>query len=102
MATAGVHLTTCMWMVVSAAILTPLTWFGTPKDFWPIAVGALITTVTACVLIMVNVGMEGAKLEAVEYPPASASGFFQGIFLNLYILDIIKLVTIYKCMTNWF
>jgi len=77
MASAGVHLSTCMWMVVSAAILTPLTWFGTPKDFWPIAVGALITTVTACVLIMVNVGMEGAKLEAVEYPPASASGFFQ-------------------------
>lgn len=77
MATAGVHLTICVWMVVTAAVLTPLTWFGTPKDFWPIAVGALVTTVTACILIMVNVSLESQRLEAIEYPPASAHGFFQ-------------------------
>jgi vesicular inhibitory amino acid transporter len=77
MAAVNVHLTICMWMVVTATILTPLTWFGTPKDFWPIAVGALITTVIACVLIMVNVGEKSAQLDAIEYPPASANGFFQ-------------------------
>ena len=31
MAAANVHLTICVWMVVTAAVLTPLTWFGTPK-----------------------------------------------------------------------
>lgn len=24
----------CMWMVIVALFLTPLTWMGTPKDFW--------------------------------------------------------------------
>ncbi len=24
----------CLWMVIVAIFLTPLTWMGTPKDFW--------------------------------------------------------------------
>ena len=24
----------CLWMCMVAIILTPLTWLGTPKDFW--------------------------------------------------------------------
>ena len=31
---AGVHLSLCVWMLVVAVILIPLTWMGTPKDFW--------------------------------------------------------------------
>ena len=38
-AAAGLHLTLCSWMVIVATGLTPLTWMGTPKDFWGIAVG---------------------------------------------------------------
>ncbi len=31
---AGVHVTFCVWLVVMAGILVPLSWLGTPKDFW--------------------------------------------------------------------
>ena len=30
----GFDLSLCLWMVIVAASLTPLTWLGTPKDFW--------------------------------------------------------------------
>ena len=47
--------TACMpWMMITACILIPLTWLGTPKDFWPVAVGALLTTVLACMGIMIQ------------------------------------------------
>merc|ERR1712062_544783 len=44
----------CLWMLIVTVFLTPLTWLGTPKDFWPIAVGALLTTVAACILIIIQ------------------------------------------------
>lgn len=24
----------CLWMLIVAALLTPVVWLGTPKDFW--------------------------------------------------------------------
>lgn len=33
-ATVGFDLSICKWMVIVAAVMLPLTWFGTPKDFW--------------------------------------------------------------------
>ena len=27
-------LSQCVWMVIVACAICPLTWFGTPKDFW--------------------------------------------------------------------
>jgi hypothetical protein len=30
----GVDLTLCQWMAIVALSLIPLTWLGTPKDFW--------------------------------------------------------------------
>jgi len=50
--------TNCQWMAIVAAILIPLTWMGSPKDFWPIAFGALLTTVTACALICIRAMMD--------------------------------------------
>lgn len=44
----------CTWLVILAAILTPLTWFGTPHEFWPAAAGALLTTTIAVVLILID------------------------------------------------
>merc|ERR1711936_1183454 len=41
-------------MIIVAVAMIPLTWLGSPKDFWPIAVGALLTTITACVLIIIQ------------------------------------------------
>ena len=75
---AGFELSLCVWMVIVAGGLTPLTWMGTPKDFWPIAVGALITTMIACLLIVVNCILYGNKLTEKTFPPPSADGFFKG------------------------
>ena len=30
----GVEWNLCIWMLIVAAAMTPLTWLGTPKDFW--------------------------------------------------------------------
>ena len=82
MAGAGLHLDLCTWMVIVAAGLTPLTWMGTPKDFWPIAVGALITTIIACILIIINCVLAGEELEARVYPAPTANGFFKGSYFQ--------------------
>ena len=75
---AGFELSLCVWMVIVAGGLTPLTWMGTPKDFWPIAVGALITTMIACLLIVVTCILDGAELTKKNFPSATADGFFKG------------------------
>jgi len=48
----------CEWMMIIAACLAPLCWFGSPADFWFIAVGALISTVVGCVLVLVQEGLD--------------------------------------------
>merc|ERR1719295_815268 len=74
---AGFDLSLCIWMVIVAACLTPLTWMGTPKDFWPIAVGALITTCVACLLIIVTCALDGSKMETKEFPTPTVDGTFK-------------------------
>ena len=78
LASAGLELSLCLWMVIVAGCLTPLTWMGTPKDFWPIAVGALTTTCIACLLIVIRISLDGRFIEEKHYPSASADGFFKG------------------------
>ena len=65
------HLSHCVWMVILTALLTPICWLGTPKDFWYenslkifdkkwrlrfVAVLALTTTVIGCVMIIIKEG----------------------------------------------
>lgn len=76
--------TKCLWMLIVAFTLTPFTWLGSPKDFWPIAVGALLTTVAACVCIIIQslldhredttYGTEAYKGD-VDYPDATIMGW---------------------------
>ena len=80
-------------MVIVAVILTPLTWAGTPKDFWPIAVGALITTVVACVLIIVACVLKGTdELEKVEFPAPTFEGSFKGE--TKMIIDLLQIIAV--------
>lgn len=51
-------LTPCIWMAIVVAALTPLTWLGTPKDFWPVAVGALVSTLAVAGVVMVQVRVD--------------------------------------------
>ncbi|XP_035662326.1 amino acid transporter AVT1J-like isoform X1 [Branchiostoma floridae] len=45
----------CFWLIILAGALTPFTWLGSPKDFWPAAVAATVATVLACVLMFIGV-----------------------------------------------
>lgn len=41
----------CDWTIAITVLMLPIAMFGTPKDFWPIAVGAMVFTGLACILI---------------------------------------------------
>ena len=89
-AAAGFQLSLCVWMVIVAACLTPLTWMGTPKDFWPIAVGALITTAFACLLVIITCIMDGSMLEEKVFPAPTADGTFKGwLSFTLFSLNLL-------------
>ena len=75
---AGFSLSLCVWMVIVAVCLTPLTWMGTPKDFWPIAVGALITTCLACLLVIITCVLDGTQIEEKVFPTPTYHGTFKG------------------------
>ncbi|XP_071113717.1 uncharacterized protein [Haliotis cracherodii] len=45
----------CYWLIIVAGVLTPLSWLGTPKDFWPVAIGATVATSIACVVLFSNI-----------------------------------------------
>lgn len=66
----------CLWIIIIAVVLTPFMWLGTPKDFWPIAVGAAVTTGIACFMIIVRSMLEAGPTVPVEYPPPTFSSFF--------------------------
>lgn len=53
-----VEISLCYWMLIVAVFMAPICWLGTPNDFWPVAVGALITTVVASVLVMVKESLD--------------------------------------------
>jgi len=63
--------------VIVAVGLTPMTWMGTPKDFWPIAVGALITTCIACILVIITCILDGNQIEAKVFPAPTTDGTFK-------------------------
>jgi len=73
----GFSLSLCVWMVIVAIGLTPLTWMGTPKDFWPIAVGALTTTCVACLLVIITCILDGNQIEEKVFPAPTADGMFK-------------------------
>eukprot|EP00090_Calanus_glacialis_P011434 TRINITY_DN19839_c0_g1_i1.p1 TRINITY_DN19839_c0_g1~~TRINITY_DN19839_c0_g1_i1.p1 ORF type:complete len:480 (-),score=75.15 TRINITY_DN19839_c0_g1_i1:74-1303(-) len=76
-ASVGFSLSLCVWMVIVAVCLMPLTWMGTPKDFWPIAVGALATTCIACLLVVVTCILDGNQIQEKVFPAPTADGIFK-------------------------
>lgn len=44
----------CDWSIIITVVMIPVAMFGTPKDFWPIAVGAMVFTGFACLLILIE------------------------------------------------
>ncbi|EEB10155.1 vacuolar amino acid transporter, putative [Pediculus humanus corporis] len=49
----------CIWFLIISIILMPAMWFGSPKDFRVVGIGALLTTAIACVLIFTQIVLDG-------------------------------------------
>ncbi|XP_059143845.1 uncharacterized protein LOC131931158 isoform X2 [Physella acuta] len=73
---AGRDISFCYWLIIVAGALLPLTWLGTPKDFWPIAVGAVVATSIACCVVLANIIMDGHDGPPAFYPNIEFKGFF--------------------------
>mgnify|MGYP001792457238 CR=1 FL=1 len=79
-----------LWLLVCAAVLLPFTWFGTPKEFWGIAIGASSATALACVLICVCIVIDkGSQLGQASPKKVTfesfASGKWKVFFVLLYL-----------------
>jgi len=69
-----VEVSLCYWMLIVAVVMAPICWLGTPNDFWPVAVGALITTVVASVLVMVRESLDAHDESSCYYIVNSETG----------------------------
>nr|XP_022293046.1 amino acid transporter AVT1J-like isoform X1 [Crassostrea virginica] len=72
----GTDLSFCIWLIILAGIICPLTWFGTPADFWPVAVGATVATAIACILLLVKVARDQGLYDPVLHSTVEFEPFF--------------------------
>lgn len=75
----------CRWIVLVGLILLPVSFLGSPVDFWPIAFFAMSSTSVACVLIIVSIFMEKDPADEIPITPAPDIG---GITLKSFLLGI--------------
>jgi len=73
----GVDVSYCYLILITGACLIPLVCIGTPKDFWPIAVTALISTSIACILIVVAVVMDAPNHKPVKHTQPDVLSYFK-------------------------
>lgn len=57
----------CYWLLVVAGVLLPCTWPGTPKDFWPVGIGAMSATSIACIILVVVMGTDSSTAPPVKH-----------------------------------
>nr|XP_042897303.1 amino acid transporter AVT1C-like [Parasteatoda tepidariorum] len=73
----------CGLILILAAVLCPMMWFGTPKDFKFVAVIAFVTTIGAIIFLFVAMGQHAAKesLKPTHNPPT-----FMSFFLSIGVI----------------
>jgi solute carrier family 32 (vesicular inhibitory amino acid transporter) len=65
----------CDWTIAITLLMIPASMFGTPKDFWPVALGATVTTGIACIFMTVQVARQ-----LPDTPAAQAELTFKSFF----------------------
>ncbi|XP_042214086.1 amino acid transporter AVT1B-like [Homarus americanus] len=74
----------CEWVLITAALVMPFTWLGTPKDFWQASVLAVTTTTIACVVILVEIILEKDLHPNPVYQNPTVSSFALGFGAILF------------------
>uniref|UniRef100_T1HU60 Aa_trans domain-containing protein n=1 Tax=Rhodnius prolixus TaxID=13249 RepID=T1HU60_RHOPR len=79
------RVTFCTWFIIFAILITGPMWLGSPKDFWIVGVGAVMTTVLACVFIFIQMIFDGINSRAiVHHNPKSFNDFFLSFGIILF------------------
>ncbi|XP_042887944.1 amino acid transporter AVT1D-like [Penaeus japonicus] len=71
------QLTVCSWIIACGCALVPLSWLGSPKDFWQASVLAMIAVIAAIVVVIVKVVVEAPGFNP-DHPAPTFSSFFLG------------------------
>ncbi|XP_065353885.1 uncharacterized protein LOC135948501 [Cloeon dipterum] len=75
----------CVWLLVLAALLCPAMWLGSPKDFWQFGVGALLTTLTTCIIATVE-SINDASSGLLPPPDTSVTLTPKSFFLGFGVI----------------
>lgn len=79
------HITFCDWILILALLLLPLSWFGSPADFWPLAVGAIGTTLLGLILLMIEIIRDApSHIHSATHSAPTFKGFFLGFGIIVY------------------
>ncbi|RUS82820.1 hypothetical protein EGW08_009440, partial [Elysia chlorotica] len=73
---AGKDISFCIWILIIAAVLCPPSMLGTPSDMSLVAVGAIVSTSAACIIIVANAVMDSADAPPAQPPPLDAINSF--------------------------
>ncbi|CAH1798298.1 unnamed protein product [Owenia fusiformis] len=86
LAWSGTDFSYCILLIILAAVLLPLSWLGTPNDFWFVGVGAMAATAVACLLLFTGTLLEsrGVDINAVEHTNPTFQSFFLGFGAILF------------------
>lgn len=71
------NFTICSWVILVGFVLIPLSWLGSPKEFWQVSVLALVATIAAVVVVIIKI-VTDAPSAAPTYSSPSVSSFFLG------------------------
>lgn len=77
-------LSVCEWVLVIGFVLMPLTWLGTPKDFWQASVAAVVATVVACLVVFIELFINPTGDAYVQYTNPTVSSFSLGFGAILF------------------
>ncbi|XP_018022144.1 amino acid transporter AVT1B [Hyalella azteca] len=71
-------LSTCVYIIIVATIITPCTWLGTPKDFWLGPMLAVVSTIAACLAIFVQTLLDAPDQHYVQFVNPTIKTFALG------------------------
>ena len=74
-----IHISTCLWVLIIGAILTPMTYLGSPQDFKPVAFLATLGTVFGTALLFVVILID---FKNGSHHPQYTAPTFKSYFLS--------------------
>nr|XP_039263709.1 amino acid transporter AVT1D-like isoform X2 [Styela clava] len=80
----GIRFYPCYMMMIVFCILTPLSWIGTPKDFWYAGLIAAATTTIGALLIVAGIVQDAPEHVDSYRPEPTASSFFNSFGVIVY------------------